>query len=337
LKKKKRHAINNGTPADSEEFVYNIRNQPTLIKSGAFEQHLHYNTNLPNYGAARYNGNIAYSTWTYNGSTKGYLYYYDNLNHLNHAAHTMNGNTQYAYNEYFDYDKMGNIQYLERSADGYTTDFLNFSYNGNQITAIMDDYSTMGLYSIKEYHDKSYSNVNEMAYDTNGNLTKDLDRDIVTIKYNLLNLPDTIQFRNGNQIVNKYDAGGRKLASLHYTLLYTLPAPLTEGEVLQLYYDMDFVDETGTFHVDNIEYEYNGKEFVEMHGLDENDSEARWYYPAIMRTTTMDPLAEKYFDISPYAWCGNNPVKFVDVTSMTYGDPPNNYFQNFNFSANLRG
>ena len=48
-------------------------------------------------------------------------------------------------------------------------------------------------------------------------------------------------------------------------------------------------------------YKYNGKEFIEMHGLDEYDSHARWYYPAIARTTTMDPLCEKYYDISPYA------------------------------------
>lgn len=59
-------------------------------------------------------------------------------------------------------------------------------------------------------------------------------------------------------------------------------------------------------------YKYGGKEFVEMHGLDEYDSDARWYYPAIMRTTTMDPLAEKYYDISPYVWCGNNPVSKFD-------------------------
>ena len=57
---------------------------------------------------------------------------------------------------------------------------------------------------------------------------------------------------------------------------------------------------------------YNGKEFVEMHGLDEYDSEARWYYPAIMRTTTMDPHCESYYDTSPYAWCGNNPVNAFD-------------------------
>ncbi len=59
-------------------------------------------------------------------------------------------------------------------------------------------------------------------------------------------------------------------------------------------------------------YKYSGKEFIEMHGLDEYDSEARWYYPAIMRTTSMDPMCEKYYSISPYAWCGNNPVNYVD-------------------------
>ena len=39
---------------------------------------------------------------------------------------------------------------------------------------------------------------------------------------------------------------------------------------------------------------------------------ARWNYPAICRTTTMDPLAEKYYATSPYAWCRNNPVNIVD-------------------------
>jgi RHS repeat-associated protein len=53
-----------------------------------------------------------------------------------------------------------------------------------------------------------------------------------------------------------------------------------------------------------------------MHGLDEYDSKARWYYPAICRTTTMDPLAETYYPTSPYEWCGNNPVKNVDLDGM---------------------
>lgn len=40
-------------------------------------------------------------------------------------------------------------------------------------------------------------------------------------------------------------------------------------------------------------YKYGGKEYVEGHGWDMYDSGARWYYPAIMRPTMMDPLAEE--------------------------------------------
>ncbi|MDO9152761.1 MAG: JAB-like toxin 1 domain-containing protein [Paludibacter sp.] len=57
---------------------------------------------------------------------------------------------------------------------------------------------------------------------------------------------------------------------------------------------------------------YNGKEWVEMHGLDEYDSEARWYIPSSVRTPTPDPHCEKYYDISPYAWCKNNFVNRFD-------------------------
>ena len=63
---------------------------------------------------------------------------------------------------------------------------------------------------------------------------------------------------------------------------------------------------------------YNGKEFIEAYGLDEYDSQARHYYPAIARTTTMDPLAEKYYSISPYAWCANNPINVVDLNGMDW-------------------
>ena len=74
-------------------------------------------------------------------------------------------------------------------------------------------------------------------------------------------------------------------------------------------------------------YKYNGKEYVEMHGLDEYDNEARWYYPAICRTTTMDPLAEKYYSTSPYAWCGNNPVRNIDNGGAYYYDWDNKVYR----------
>ena len=59
-------------------------------------------------------------------------------------------------------------------------------------------------------------------------------------------------------------------------------------------------------------YKYGGKEFIELHGYDSYDFDARMYYPALCRFTTMDPLCEKYYSISPYAYCNNNPVKYVD-------------------------
>jgi len=101
---------------------------------------------------------------------------------------------------------------------------------------IHDHSGSRNQYNVKEYQNKLSSGYNsnaiEMAYDANGNMIKDLDRDIVTIKYNVLNLPEIIQFKNGNQIRNLYDASGRKLQTKNITICYSLNAPLTEGDIL---------------------------------------------------------------------------------------------------------
>ena len=65
-------------------------------------------------------------------------------------------------------------------------------------------------------------------------------------------------------------------------------------------------------------YKYNGKEFDMMHGLHWYDYGARHYDPCIMRFTTMDPMCEKYYHLSPYAYCGNNPVNAVDPDGMKF-------------------
>ena len=61
--------------------------------------------------------------------------------------------------------------------------------------------------------------------DSNGNMTADLDRDIVAIRYNMLNLPDTVQFRNGSAIVNYYTADGKRTGSKYLTPLTTVVIP----------------------------------------------------------------------------------------------------------------
>ncbi len=50
-----------------------------------------------------------------------------------------------------------------------------------------------------------------------------------------------------------------------------------------------------------------------MHGLNLYDYSARYMEPALGRFTTLDPLAEKYYSVSPYVYCMNNPLRFIDV------------------------
>lgn len=59
-------------------------------------------------------------------------------------------------------------------------------------------------------------------------------------------------------------------------------------------------------------YRYNGKEEQVTGSLGLIDYGARLYDNLLPRWTTPDPLAEKYYSYSPYAFCNNNPVNFVD-------------------------
>ena len=56
---------------------------------------------------------------------------------------------------------------------------------------------------------------------------------------------------------------------------------------------------------------YNGKELDRRNNLDWHDYGAR-YFAGHGQWTSIDPLAEKYYDWSPYVYCIGNPIKFVD-------------------------
>ena len=59
---------------------------------------------------------------------------------------------------------------------------------------------------------------------------------------------------------------------------------------------------------------YTGKENQHLDfGTHYTDFGARQYHPQLHRWMTPDPLSEKYYGISPYAFCNNDPVNFVDV------------------------
>ena len=45
---------------------------------------------------------------------------------------------------------------------------------------------------------------------------------------------------------------------------------------------------------------------------------ARMYSPSNIRWLTMDPLCEKYYSISPYAYCAGNPIKLIDPNGQDW-------------------
>ncbi len=63
-------------------------------------------------------------------------------------------------------------------------------------------------------------------------------------------------------------------------------------------------------------YQFCGMERDEYNGLDLYDFHARWYDQELCQFTTMDPLCERYYDISPYAYCAGDPVNNIDPTGM---------------------
>ena len=59
-------------------------------------------------------------------------------------------------------------------------------------------------------------------------------------------------------------------------------------------------------------YKYNAKELDRIHGLNLYDYGARQYDAALGRWTSVDPLAEKHPESTPYAYCDNSPIRYFD-------------------------
>ena len=78
------------------------------------------------------------------------------------------------------------------------------------------------------------------------------------------------------------------------------------------YYPFGGIFGDATLNAGTQPYEYNGKELDHVHGLNWYDYGARQYDPILARWDRIDPLAEKYYHISPYAYCAGDPVNAVD-------------------------
>ena len=196
-----------------------------------------------NYAAAQYNGNIEGTVWRSagDGEVRKYDYSYDAANRL--AGADFNQYTGNAFNKTanvdfsvtnLSYDANGNIMSLKQMGlnvgGSSLIDNLTYTYQTNSTSAttttsnklqnVMDasnnaqttlgDFRYSPSYTTALGGAKNNTTV-DYAYDANGNLTQDKNKDIASITYNYLNLPYTVTVTGKGTITYIYDAAGNKL------------------------------------------------------------------------------------------------------------------------------
>ncbi|MDO5527071.1 MAG: RHS repeat-associated core domain-containing protein [Prevotella sp.] len=327
---------------------------------------------------AQYAGNIGSMQWrnAVNGELHKYDYTYDGLGRLTDSQYSSSVNgTDGRFDESLTYNRNGSITSLLRSGmrnDGTfgVIDDLSVNYDGNRLLKVTDDAESLNYNGALDFNDGADMTA-EYEYDSTGALTKDRNRGITGITYDLSHNPQTIVM-NGGQIVNDYTSDGRKLCSTQSTGMTTTTdmyvdgliirngAPLTwqfNGGYVSLgansvpqswnYYITDhlgstrmvvdsqnIIKETINYYPFGSEmtmtppaqltsnpnwqpYRFTGKELVRQNGLNMYDFGARWYDVAgVPVWTSMDPLCEKNYPVTPYSYCNGDPVNRFDPDGL---------------------
>ena len=279
-----------GSATNKLTYAYNVRGWLTGISGSKFTQNLYYNTGT---GTAKYNGSISSMTWKAgNESTiRGYKFTYDGLSRLMNATYGetagINTNTNRFSENVTGYDKNGNIKTLQRygqtAASSYgLIDNLTFTLAGNQLSRV-DDAAAASAYGGGFEFKDGVKQANEYTYDSNGNLTKDLNKGISTITYNVLNLPNMVTFSDGSTIAYTYGADGTKLKTVHKTGSTTTTTDYCGNVVYEngvqklLLTDEGYVTlSDGKYHYYLKDHQGNNRVVINQSGTVE---EANHYYP----------------------------------------------------------
>ena len=296
----------------------------------------------------QYAGNVSSMSWMAgsDGVMRSYDFSYDGLSRLTGAAYTDNDNGTGLYTRGYTYDLNGNMTSLT-TPSGTT----NQSYSGNQFSGTGIDYDFNGnltdnlgcgltqvkynILNLPESCHYSYSvGYHQMVgqesylYSVNGVKLQTMD----PMQIVLPGQPDTRARTDyvGNLVYDRTSlkkilipGGYIEVSTTGNNYRFFITDHLgnnrlvtdASGTILQTnHYDPYGESLPAGASVDSGNpYKWGNKEYDDR--LASYDFGARYYTPAsatIPRWTTMDPLCEKYYSISPYAYCAGNPVRFVD-------------------------
>ncbi|OOQ57423.1 DUF6443 domain-containing protein [Mucilaginibacter pedocola] len=336
---KRLHSINGGTSfLQHVDYRYNPRGWLTSINntSLAAEANINSGTNDKfgmelNYesggtGTPQYNGNISSVTWKMGqvgGVTplaQSYSYQYDYLSRLTAGVSTEGTAKDGFYNEYLRYDKGGNITSLGRydKQNGVKTriDSLTYVYyTFKKLSQVNDNTgNTAG------FNDRTQT-ADEYSYDLNGNMRRDLNKNISSITYNVLNLPATITKSDGSTIVYIYDAAGRKLRKIYSSGGNTTTTEYIDG----IQYDANTASPTPAFtflQTEEGRAMKNGTAYLYEYDLNDHLGNTR----ATVKPDTNDPTQQTAVVLqeNSYYPLGANIASLQPVVPS----PPNRYLYN---------
>jgi len=334
----------------TSSYAYNL--QGWLTRSSGH----YYSSQLKYYDGSNpsYTGNISEWKW----GNRSYRFEYDNLGRIS-DAHYYEGNTlcdDYSEKD-ISYDLNGNIRSLTRY-DAGVPETLDYTYTDGILTAVGNerikydgcgnitfngrnnleiDYNFLNLpMRIHSTDGQSVVNYRYLADGSKFSATDDTGEGLVYIGSLVY------RFRNGAYELDhaafsqgffrkNHLSESKKYVPVYYVCDHLgSPRSLIDhtGElmVLRNYYPFGKTWRRSTEPVYYDYYHFNGKEQQTVGDAGLLDYGARFYDPDIARWLTQDPQADETFNVSPYTYCANNPIKYIDPNGerIIVHDPTNN-------------
>ena len=347
----------NGDADLKERYSYNVRSWKTDIKVGGnsqqgtlgetFMEKLYYNTQRPSspQTTVQWGGNVSATDWMAgsDGVTRRYDFGYDGMSRLTGAAYADDNGGAGLYNRSYSYDRNSNITAVTTPSGTVQMSYVGNHLNGNNydydangnltkdlgrsIASI--DYNQLNLPSCVSLSG-SIVDGELLLYSASGAKLEAKDLFPVILPGNTDNRPRTDYV--GNLIYDKTSlkkvlvpGGYIEVSGTSRLYRFFVSDHLggnrlvtdASGSILQTnHYDPYGQSLPAGAAVDSGNpYKFSGKEYDTQ--ASSYDFGARFYTFSNPRWTTMDPLCEKYYSISPYAYCAGNPVNLVDPEGLS--------------------
>ncbi|MCI5058301.1 MAG: RHS repeat-associated core domain-containing protein [Flavobacteriales bacterium] len=296
-----------------------------------FREEINYEKSSAQNPNPSFSGNIGSVRWQTSYGINNTRYNYDNRSQLTSANNHILTNGTYHLDigtsvSLIDYDEYGNIKELIRPAQGQAKDHLTYQYKLGGQLEYLNDFGDLTSGYTSDNVTTNYS------YDENGNMIFDPGKD-VEIKYNFLNLPDTIVFGSGDSILIFYNSEGEKYLKRSISSngdvtekIYSAGIEYEDSDLDAIYFEEGrIIDVNGAYQYEYVIKDHLGNSrimFSDLDGNHEIDPSAEvlqesHYYPFGM---TMDgPWQQIAGSENPYQFNGKEINKEFDLNWLDYG------------------